>query len=313
MIRPRPASFGGVEFDVVAWRDDVRRVLDQNRPVNKTGAALRNRGTEARTTNCEIVFFDRDPIDGEDANSSLDFYSRFQLFTRVALNGRTQKFVHPMAGAYPAKVEDLEVSQEAEALDLITVGCTFVEDSTEPSPFVTDTRRPIASGIQDARVEAGTVQTEFESRGLDTGFLDRVNSTLDEWRLTATGAGGDVAVQLGTLTRTIENVQTTSDLLSDPSSYPAWVATERLIYRLRVAAESVRSTGPRVKSVVVQVSQPLRQFVAKVLGAADAQATYDEVLSLNQIEDPGFLQAGSTIRVPVTADPETGFTRGAAR
>ena len=311
MIRAHPASFGDVQFDVTNWSDNNTRAIDRNRPVNKEGANLRNRGREPRETQCEIIFFNRKAIDGEQPQSQLDFYERFKLFIVKALNGRVEDFVHPMAGGYRAMVEDVEVAGDAEQPQTLFVSCRFVEDSTDPSPFVTGTERPLSAGFQDAATENADARAQVAAVGGDTSFADDVDATLAKWR--DPDLSRDIAKDLGKVTRTIEGVQKTAELASDPASYAAFRATERLMYRMRLAAEAARSTQKRTRTATVKVAQPLRQWIAANLSATDTEGTYEEIMNLNQIADPGYLEVGTELRVPTTDAPQVDYIGGPSR
>lgn len=313
MITRRPASYGGVEFDVISWRDTNRRAIDKNRPINKDGAALRNRGLEGRMTDCVIEFFDRPPVAGEQPQSSLDFFERWKLFVVVALSGRVHKFVHPLTGDYLALVEDLDVSCDGNHPDVIFVSCTFVEDSTEPSPFVGTGGRPAGAGLVEVRVQLTAVDTEFASAApnIDRGFLDEIGSILDTWQDPT--AGSSFADDLGRATGLIAEAQELAELTATPSSYAAFVATERLAYQLRKAAESLRSSEPRIRVIDVRVAAPLRKIIIDRLGPVDVQDVYDRVLELNTVRDPGYIPAGTQLRVPFTEDPQTDYLSGVQR
>ena len=299
------AMYGGVEFDCLVVSDRFERRIERNEYPGRDGGDARDRGISFRVTDCEIIFFDRPPVAGEGELSRLGFRDRWHRFFAAFARGRAQDFVHPTEGGFRAVVEDLEKTEDPSQPDVIRATCRFVEDSTNPSPLVTGSARPRTSGLADVRVEIDVVGETLAALpsppALD--FLDEIESLVTSWQEPALAR--DVAAELGQATRILETVQTEAGLATDPDSYEAFVAIERLAARLRLAALTARQSQPQLREVVVPLAQPLRTFVVALYGAAEAFRRYDEVLDLNDIDDPGFVEQGARLIVPV-AELETG-------
>jgi hypothetical protein len=305
------ASYGAVEFDCEAVEDMFPRTIELNEYKNKDGGDAGDRGAGIRETECDIIFFDRPSIAGEGPDSSLDFRSRWHRFFAAYMRGRAQDFVHPTEGGYRAVVHNLRKIEAAGDPDVIRAHCTFVEDSTNPSPLVTGSSRPRSSGLVEAEValdDADDALGDLEEPP-DLDFIADIEGLLGRWREPELAL--DIASDLNRATRLIETAQRT--LTTDPDSYEAFVALERLAANLRLSAEAARQEQPQLRTVIVEVEQPLRTFVAALYGAEEAMRRHDEVMALNPIDDPGLLEAGTELLVPVAEVDRRTVLRSANR
>lgn len=297
----QPAKFGAIEFDVTAVRDVVRRDLEINRYPNRNGADIRDRGAQARRTTCDIVFFPRTQIKGEQEQSNLPHDERFRLFFIESQKGRALEFVHPEGGGYRARIESVDWSIDYGGFDdLIECTATFVEDSTNPSALVSGSARPRSAGIAAAKVTIDDARFEVEALnvGASTGFLDSVESEIAEWQATP-DVLLDITARLGRMTRLIETSRNNLALTSDVDNFQAFIALERVANSIREAAEAVRQKQPQFRETVTLIDQPLRRFVLAAYDADAAADRFDQILAVNLIRDPGFIPAGTVLLIPV--------------
>lgn len=315
MTERQPAAFGGAEFDVTSVRDEVRRSLEINRYPNRDGADVLDRGALERRTTCDIVFYPRPPIKGEQIESGLDHLERFRLFFIEANSGRAREFAHPHGGGYNARIEAVEWQVDYTSFDEMIEGrVVFVEDSTSPSPFVTGSARPRSSGI--AAVEIAIDDARFEIAAVDSSadlsFLDTIETGIAQWQ-TAPDLLLDITSQLGRITRLIETTRETLDLTSDIDNFQAFIALERVANAVREAAEAVRQQQPVFRETTVRADVPLRRFVVATYGAEDAAQRFDEILAVNDIRDPGYVKAGTVLLIPAAGVSQQTVLRSAHR
>jgi predicted GH43/DUF377 family glycosyl hydrolase len=103
------------------------------------------------------------------------------------------------------------------------------------------------------------------------------------------------------------------DLASDISKYETYKQYTRLHHALTSAAAAFRSTKTRISQVTLTVGQPLRTLLVRLYGATEAENRYDEVIALNDVRDPGYIEAGTTLdyHVPELGQGRKGLRRAA--
>lgn len=295
-----PASFGGIEFDVTECKDSIRRRIESNEYPNRDGGDLRDRGSEPRETSCEIVFWPRAPISGEQIESGLDHLDRFSLFFAETMRGRAQDFVHPQkgVGGYRARIESIEWTSDFQLEDIIRGTVVFLEDSTNPFPTVEGSARAKASGLAEAQVSIDNAEFQLAQVAdpPDTSFLDTTEGFLGQWQ--EPDFLFDIAAQLGQATRLIETARDAVGT-TDITKLQAFLALEQMAAAMREAAEAVRQDQPQLQEVEVQIDQPLRRFILGFYGATNAQTLFDQIMTINLIDDPGFVKQGTRILIPV--------------
>lgn len=305
------AKFGGVEFDVTNVRDRVRRDLEVNQYVNRPGADIRDRGSAPRETTCEVIWWPREPIAGEQIESGLDHLSRFRLFYAEVMRGRVDDFRHPLEGGYRAAVDEINWSTDFRYDDDIITGVvTFVEDSTNPSPLINSSAKPAAAGLSDAQVSLDDARlkiTEIDASA-DVDFLDTVEGLLGRWR--EPDQVSDIRAELGQAIRLIETARNNLGL-TDVADVQAFIAIEELASSMREAAEAVRQDQPQFFHVEVEIDQPLRRWIVDFYNGRDVALRFEQIMALNLIDDPGYVEGGTQLLVPVDAVGEQRSLRSA--
>lgn len=286
------ASYGGVEIDVLSTSDTIARALVQHSYPRKDGGDLVDFGAAPRVTECRICFFEREP-EREDT-SRLNHLQRYAAFCAVVARGTPQTFVHPITGRYQALVENLYSEASGDNPNSIDVTCTFVEDTTNPATFDGGNGRPIDAGSAAVTTEGALLDAY---PGGPTGLGAIVADLVAGWDDASTSVR-EVNAALGAVTDQIDDAIYQYDLLTDPSKYPLYRSVQRLAYSVRRAADHFRQSQPQNYQVTFTVAKPLRTFVAENYGAGDLEHRLDEIVDLNDIDDPTLIAAGTTLLVP---------------
>ncbi len=293
------ASYGGVEFDCVTTQDSISRAVARREYPRTNGANLQDMGAAPRVTRCQVIFFEREPIDGEDFfQSNKNHLERFDAFYKATQQGTPQDFVHPITGTYRALVEEFEFGASADEEDTIIADVTFVEDTTAPAVFEAGSSSPFDSGTASVQVQAEITEDLMEERGISHSFAADIGTIVDAWESNPLLTVREVNLQLQSIASTVDEVIIELEMTTDIRRYPLYRATQKLLWTVRQAAESFREQQPQLITITTTVNIPLRVLVTDYYGAAEAASRYREVMRLNDIDDPSLILAGTTLVVP---------------
>lgn len=295
-------SFGGVRLDVQSLRDVVGRVLAVHQIPHREGAPVRDQGAVPRETECKIIFFRTAPED--------DPRERFYFFKAIADEGRTQTFVHPLTGRYRAKVGEMSFSIAPEPREVITVECTFHEDSDVPATF------EATSGVAPS---AGLAEVEASAADLNASLVE-VNDELpeDAEPLTSTAGVEAVAVaagwadavdavddpltvrkvnlQLVALSNKISAETDRLELAMHPERQPIMRSLSALHANLRRAADAFTEQSPRIVEITVIAPTNVYTLAARTYPGENAERRAEQLLRLNDIRNPARIEAGTRLK-----------------
>lgn len=293
------ASLGGIPFDCISTSDAVSRaVAEQNFP-RKDGAHLQDMGAGARRTRLTCIFFEVPPEGGD---PDLTYLERYQQFYLKANSGETLDFVHPIFGSYRAKVVgDISTDATSEDIDSIIVELTLVEDSTDPSPFDFSASQPVDAGIAATKVAEAKMSQALADSGLSSTVGADAVSQVSAWRTDETVSPRRVNLELKSLTERIGAEIVSLSLDSDLSLQPVWRSMQTLQGEIRRAAQLFHQQQPQIFTFTVRTDTPLRVIVTDMYGASEANTRYDELMRLNDIDDPMLIRAGTQLSA---ASPE---------
>lgn len=301
------ASFGGLRIDVMNTSDTNGRDLAVHQSPHRNGARVVDQGGVARVTSCKVVFVP------EAGNPNDDPMERFLFFQDLKNQGVTRTFVHPLSGAYQAKIGTFDWSATADERGTIYVDCTFHEDSAEPAIFQVGPSAPLRTGVEDVRasgaeVDAGLVEvnevrafrgdppltTTVPSSALALAEAWEEASTDDQNTLTS----GEITGQLNSLSNEIQAEMDRFEVATDIENYPMLLAFNHLMYSLRRAAQSFLEDTPRLVDIRVLAPMSLFALAQATYGASQADTRVEQLLRLNDVKSPARLPAGLTLKGP---------------
>jgi len=290
------ASYAGVEFDCLTADDSwPRSVVRRERP-RVNGSTLQDMGLSSRSTHCRCIFWDRDPVDGEDTTqSSRSARQRFADFLRAHEAGGTHTFVHPITGAYQAMTEDLSASHDAEDPDVVYVDVTFVEDGDTPAVFDAGVSNPFGSGLAGATVYVDLLTDQLAAAGYDPDLATQARTLLDRWDFDPDLPIRDINLDLLGFAALIDTATERYELLTRVENMPILRTVHTLLFRMRQAAGARRQTQPQIVSLTLTRALPLRVLLAEYYGANEGARRQGAVERLNDIDDPSLLPPGTTI------------------
>jgi prophage DNA circulation protein len=290
------ASYGGVEFDCLTTRDSIARALARRVYPRRNGGHVQDMGAEPRTTQVQAIFFERNPLDGETAKNH---HVRFAAFFEASQRGIAQDFVHPLTGRYRAAVESFDFEATGEEDDVILADVTFVEDTTEPAVFEPGIGAPLDAGTAAVRVQAELLEEELDTAGLTSTIPSMAIDLTWLWESEPFLVLREVNLALASFGSAVNDAMDELELVTSLARFPIWRSMQRLLYTVRLAAEAFRQDQPQLTIILVLRGQPLRALVAEHYGARDAERRYQELIRLNDIDDPSYIQEGTRLHAPV--------------
>jgi prophage DNA circulation protein len=296
-----PASYFGIRIDVLATDDEWRSSLVRQSGPRRHGARLDPMGQEPRTTRCTIIFFERDPIDGEEDLE--DHIERFTAFMRLATEATEPgEFVHPLYGSFQALVEDLSARAVADEPNVIMVQASFIEDAG-PDAAAYPEVAPIAAGQGQVNALADELDAQLAGVALPASATaaltvgSNARGLVDSWVTDDKLATRDVNAELSAFSDQVNDALNNINAGTDLSRFPIVRTMHRLHATLRRSAEEFRRSQPQVITHTVQAATSVRALATALYGASGSEAGTAEILRLNDIADPTYLPIGTTVRV----------------
>jgi prophage DNA circulation protein len=302
--------FAGLELDCITAQDSIDRAVVRQSILHRQGGVIHDVGGMPRSTDCRLVFFERDALDEGD-EESLTHLERLELFLNATQRGIAQEFVHPITGTYNAKVETVSFEVNGDSRDFVMVDCTFVEDAVDPDPFDV-LQAPGSQGTAAVRVQAAVLETTLVELGIESDIPAEAIAAVEGWE-SPDISGRAIGLELQSLSDKVSAAQDEFELATDIDNYPAWEAFQNLNFELRNAARQYRQLSPTLFEHTFTAAVPLIVWTASVYGAANAQPKYDEIREINDIDDPLLIPAGTVIKAPPATDPGRQGLRSAPR
>lgn len=316
------ASFFGLRLDILNTEDEWRSSLVRHSGPRRDGATIDPMGTEARICRCTVIFFERDG-DDDDEFAFDDHITRFATFMQTAMQAREpREFVHPVLGSFQAYVENLSARAAAGDPNVIMVQADFVEDAG-PAVLAYPELAPVASGQAHVENLAGELDAQLASVRLPASataapaLAARSTSMVEGWITDANLATRNVDAELSDFSDAVSDALLEINAGTDLGRFTIVRTIHRLHATLRRAAERFRRSQPQVVTHVVRAATSLRALATALYGAADSEARYQDLVRLNDLADPTYLPAGTTVRVlsvnPVGSPGARGMRGGASR
>ncbi|MEM9488102.1 MAG: DNA circularization N-terminal domain-containing protein [Myxococcota bacterium] len=166
------AQFGDVAFDVVDTSGDRTRAIRVVEYDGVDGGQLVDQGGRLRVTQVRAIFAGADQIE------------QFQKLAKLN-DGKPRLFVHPLLGAYEARITGFRPSVSAAEV-VVSVAIEFTEEGAAEDELVIDEPLDVGSGLS-----AVTVRAEEASAAL--AMLELEDGAFSAARQAAAGAPGMVS------------------------------------------------------------------------------------------------------------------------
>lgn len=290
-------TWGSIRLFCAKVETDNSRTLVVHELAQGDEHPVSDRGAAPRTTRCDLLF---DDFPGE-PGTPLD---RFLKFKAMVDDGVEDVFIHPIDGAYSAKVGDFHYSIDDDT-NFVEVTCEFRANDVIAATLRSGLGVVPSIGVDAVAARADELNAALESVDLSPELLD-VDLPAD--LITAAAALPDAWIEgelptrdiLVDVARVTDQLATLTSLLEDDLAlFPAWKAAMLFGAAFRVAAQAATSETASVFVMRVGTPTSVLALVVRVYGGTEADERERQVRSLNDIRTPsGLLEAGTELVMP---------------
>lgn len=283
-------SWGGMRLSVERATSPIGRTLVIQSPAKGSRHFVTDKGQDLRTFAAELVFFD-DPRETESAEQ------RYLRFLGM-IDGTSRILVHPRHGGYLAKVRNATLSEDS-TTEAIRVSADFVPDDEVVPVLELGAGGAAVAGPEAVSAAASLFETDLEDIGASS-VASNAPGTVAAWTeddpslVTPARVEAEVSSAIADIDAEIEDLE-----LATLENWQAFRSAMLLRARLQDAAAAVIAESPRLYSYKVEVSASLRVILRGQYGAARSRDLEPEVVNLNSIRSPAWIEAGTVLRLPV--------------
>ncbi len=279
------ASYGGVALHIFSTSDEGSRSVPIHEYPHVDGGNTEDMGAVPRTTECTLVFMGDDHLE------------RFQAFKDLVDSGEAHTFVHPLTGAYEARVPRFTYSIDSENRDYVSVEATFLEATTEVAVFDLGDGRGLFAQADAVETAEVALDAELANAGLTSTVGSEASATARRWVDSPNVTRGTVEVDLASLSAKVDQDITTMELFEDVALYPLHLAYMDLLRSLRRVADSLIRQTPKVSTLTLTEPTPLLLIAQRLYGGARAPDMFARLLQLNKLKTPSLVPPGTTLTI----------------
>jgi hypothetical protein len=282
------SSFGDVRLWISKISTDKSRDLVVHDPSAGDNHPVQDRGRALLRAQVTVLF---DYMIGDDL-APLD---RLLEFKRL-VDDKPRMFAHPVEGSYLARVG--RFNYEIDGSGVITADVEFVQVA-DVAPVVSGGTTSAGGGAAGVAAAAAATDAELAAIGGSSSLPTSCATTADGWESTDAPNARDVLVDTGALTSQLGVLASSYE-----SDLQAWTAYKSIILlsdTLAGAAVGAMSSSATTFTIRVGAAIALRALVASVYGAGEADDRYAQVLLLNDIANPAWIEIGTELQMPAPA------------
>jgi len=283
------ATFRGLSFEVVSISDRIEhRVVEHEFPY-RDGAELEDTGRKARPTTVQAAFH------GPNALVEL------AAFVKIADEGKTGTFRHPLLGTWKAKVVSTSIEHSEGKRDFAAVTIELREDGTNtefPDVFSISAE---GSKLDDAATNAQTQYDNME-KPTDPIAAERLEVAVQDAIDNSASASADLQDETSGLINRFGEIQAFVNAatvalardVDDVEAYGTTTALRATVFGARRLKERIERIHPKVIAQDVKATAPL--VVIANDRYKDPDRT-DDLERINRIRNPFLVGVGETIKI----------------
>jgi hypothetical protein len=281
------SAYGDVRLFLTKISTDRSRDLVVHPLSTGNEYVVQDRGTTAGQRARCTVLFARMP---GDELSPLERCRRLQ----AVVDDKPRIFRHPSSGSYLARIGPF--TEDIDEHGIITAELEVVRIA--PIAAVSDAGAGTIPATGEGAVDAAADELAAELADVDIDSLLplEAKAAVTDWTSTDKVDTRKVLTQVGSLTA---KAGAQADALEgDIGLWQAFKSTVLLAQSIRDAAEA--ATSGSLSTFLLRIASPvaLRAVLASVYGADEADARYDEVLALNDLVSPAWIDPGTDLVMP---------------
>jgi hypothetical protein len=297
-------SFGSIRLWCSEIETDNSRTIVVHELAQGDDHPLSDRGLAPRTTKVSLLFDDFP----DEPDSALD---RFLRFKKTVDDGIEDMFIHPIDGAYAAKVGAFTYKIDEDG-NITDVSCEFRPNQVVAAILQPGAGRAGIIGIDSVQARADELNALLESVDISSelGDVDLPEDFVSAAALLPDVWAADDAITtrqiLVDVARVSDQIATLLTLLEDDLAlFETYKATIMFGAAFSAAAQAATSETSAVFVLRVVIPTSVLGLVVRVYGGTDAELRERQVRSLNDLRTfGGMLQSGTDMVMPKTSNRE---------
>lgn len=283
MTRFMTIRWGELVLDDVQVSTARQRGLVTQLPARGRGGFVQDRGPELRDCRVTVQWTKRSNDD--------DPQARYRKLLALD-DGKTRLFVHPIDGAFPAKMSIEDESIQQRQIDVVV---RFVED--RGSVGSNSAGITVHAAVEAAQKRADDAGRTLAAAGLPTDVAEQSAALATGW-LESTPVADDVHTGLSRQTAAIGEAIRTQQLEYKPGKLDAYLSLLALSAALTDAASVVTAASPSLVRLEIGAPGTLLALAASLYGGKVAARRAEEIMRLNSLRSSNVIAAGTTLMVP---------------
>lgn len=281
------SSFGGLQLWLNKLSTDRGRTQVVHELSSGDDYVVQDRGRVPQRARGTAMF---DWMDG-DAIEPLDRLRALQAL----VDEKPRILSHPVSGSFLARVAAF--TEEVDERGVITAELEFIPVSAIAAVAPAAAGGIPATGQGAVQAAAAALAFELEDAGIDSTLPDDAIAAVNSWSDTDLIDPRTVITQTGSLTSQLG--AQADELDGDIALWSAFKATVNLAEAVRTAAQAATALSAQNFAMLVGGPVALRAILASVYSAEEADFRYDEVLQLNDIANPAWIEPGTQLLLPL--------------
>lgn len=276
--------WGELVLDDVEVSTTRTRALLAQVPARGAGGYLQDRGPEPRECRVSLRWTRRSNDD--------DPLARYRALL-AADDGKTRLLVHPIDGAYPAK---MSIEEETVTNGRVTASVRFVEDRGDGRHPRTAAPASVATAVTVAQSRAQAAADALTRLGLPADVAQDSAALAASWVVPESLAPADVQTQVERHTEAVADMA--RECVGDADRLESHLALIELITALRDAAAAVLASSPGLVELTLDAPVTVLALAAALYGGELAADRAAAIVHINGLRHPNVLPAPVTLMVP---------------
>lgn len=279
-------KFGGLRLFVTRIATARPRTQVRHGLSDGDDHVVQDRGRGLFVARCSVIF-------AHMRDDELEPLERLQRLLAL-VDDKPRLFSHPLEGDFLARVGPFEYTFEATGTYSAEIEFVAVSEMQQVTPA--GAGGIPASGEGAVAAAAESLGAELAGLGIESSVVGDATTMVDGWASNADLNPRDVYAQTGSLTSSLAGLA--GELELDLGMWPAYKAAIVLNEAIRAAAEAV--TADVARTFLVRIGEPiaLNALLATIYGADEVDLRRGQVLKLNDIANPAWLEPGTDLLLP---------------
>jgi hypothetical protein len=252
---------------------------------------VQDRGLAPRKVSCSLLFVEMPT----ESTSAID---RFLAFKAQVDGGEQFLFTHPIDGGYYANVEKFDYTLDEDS-NIEGASCTFIKAGTAESPLAAGAGTGNSAGADAVSARAEDFDDELEAVGLSSDVGSDAVDRQEEWSTADSVPTRQVIVDVADLSNRLSTLISDEGLEFDLKLFGAYKASIFLGDAIRAAALAALAETPKLTAILIGESVSVWVLCRRIYGGVDTESRVRQVLALNDIRTPAWIDRGSVVVVPI--------------